>query len=308
MKTLIIGATIIDIIMEIPTLPKTGDDILCESNMSTIGGCAYNVASIFRNLDLEHELFVPVGSGNYGEIIKNDLNKYGYKILAKSDIDNGFCICFVENDGERSFVTVKGAEGHFKKEWFQKLNMNEYEYIYICGYQTVGHSGKIIAEWLCKISNKKIFFAPGPMFKYIDKTTLENIFSTKPIIHLSEKEIMEFFENNSEYFSNNTDADAYLNTYIKKLYELSKNTVIVTLGNKGAIYFNGNILKLIKPYQTNVVDTIGAGDSHIATIMASLILGYDIENAINLGNKVASKVVSTKGAIIEKSDLEKCLG
>ena len=40
MKTLVIGAAIIDIIMKIKRLPKSGEDILCSETVSTVGGCA----------------------------------------------------------------------------------------------------------------------------------------------------------------------------------------------------------------------------------------------------------------------------
>ena len=37
MKTLVIGAAIIDIIMKIKRLPKSGEDILCSETVSAVG-------------------------------------------------------------------------------------------------------------------------------------------------------------------------------------------------------------------------------------------------------------------------------
>ena len=65
MKTLVIGAAIIDIIMKIKRLPKSGEDILCSETMSAVGGCAYNVAGTLRGFGVDHDLFVPVGRGMY---------------------------------------------------------------------------------------------------------------------------------------------------------------------------------------------------------------------------------------------------
>ena len=50
MKTLVIGAAIIDIIMKIKRLPKSGEDILCSETVSAVGGCAYNVQVRWRAL------------------------------------------------------------------------------------------------------------------------------------------------------------------------------------------------------------------------------------------------------------------
>ena len=41
MKTLVIGAAIIDIIMKIKRLPKSGEDILCSETVSAVGGCVF---------------------------------------------------------------------------------------------------------------------------------------------------------------------------------------------------------------------------------------------------------------------------
>ena len=52
MKTLVLGAAIVDIIMKIPRLPKSGEDILCTERKLTIGGCAYNVSNILRSFNV----------------------------------------------------------------------------------------------------------------------------------------------------------------------------------------------------------------------------------------------------------------
>ena len=69
------------IIMKIPRLPKSGEDILCTERKLTVGGCAYNVANILRGFNVKHDLFVPVGSGIYADIIRRKLNEDGYEIL-----------------------------------------------------------------------------------------------------------------------------------------------------------------------------------------------------------------------------------
>ena len=55
MKTLVLGAAIVDIIMKIPKLPKSGEDVLCTERKVTVGGCAYNVANILRGFNVDHD-------------------------------------------------------------------------------------------------------------------------------------------------------------------------------------------------------------------------------------------------------------
>ena len=51
-----------------------------------------------------------------------------------------------------------------------------------------------------------------------------------------------------------------------------------------------------------VVDTIGAGDSHIGSVMASLSKGCSMREAIQNANRVASAVVSVKGASLTEKE------
>ena len=63
MKTLVIGNVYVDVIINIDELPNTGDDIVCKKELVTVGGCAYNVATVLNNFGIEHDLLFPVGNG-----------------------------------------------------------------------------------------------------------------------------------------------------------------------------------------------------------------------------------------------------
>ena len=49
MRTLVVGAAIVDLMMKIDRLPKSGEDIPCRETKTVVGGCAYNVANTLRN-------------------------------------------------------------------------------------------------------------------------------------------------------------------------------------------------------------------------------------------------------------------
>lgn len=53
MRTLVVGAAIVDLMMKIDRLPKSGEDIPCRETKTVVGGCAYNVANTLRNLHCE---------------------------------------------------------------------------------------------------------------------------------------------------------------------------------------------------------------------------------------------------------------
>ena len=49
------------------------------------------------------------------------------------------------------------------------------------------------------------------------------------------------------------------------------------------------------------MDTIGAGDSHIGTMIARLQQGASVEEAIVDANRVAAAVVETSGALLSEA-------
>ena len=294
MKTLVIGAAIVDMVMQVDRIPKSGEDVIGKDTKVMVGGCAYNVASTMHNLDCDHDLCVPVGNGMYASIVRKKLLENGYPILIQDDTDdNGFCLCLVEKNGERTFITVQGVEGNFKTSWFDTLDMNDYDNIYLAGYQVCDHNGSVVAQWMRTLENKTIYFAPGPVICDIDPETMTQLMKLNPILHLNEKELFDF--------TKETDLDTALHT----LYRKNHNLIIVTLGSRGAAYYDGTHITTIPSVPVSVVDTIGAGDSHIGAIISGISKGLSIQDSIKTANKVSACIVGIHGAVITKEDFNK---
>ncbi len=296
MRTLVVGAAIVDFMMKVERLPKSGEDIPCKETKTVVGGCAYNVANTIRNLGAEHDLCVPVGTGHMADTIRKAMAEKGYTpVIEEPNEDNGYCLSLVEDDGERTFITVQGAECHFKPEWFQKIDMGAYDYIYLAGYQVCGESGRIIADWLENvpgIENKTIFLAPGPMITTIEKETMERLMALHPVLHINKAEAMSY------------DGLDNVEAATQAIYEKTQNLVIVTLGADGAMFYDGSKMHRVASEKTQVVDTVGAGDSHIGAVIACLSKGMELEDAILLANKTAAAVVGTYGPVIEYENFQ----
>lgn len=294
MKTLVIGAAIVDMVMQVDRIPKSGEDVIGKDTKVMVGGCAYNVASTMHNLDCDHDLCVPVGNGMYASIVRKKLLENGYPILIQDDTDdNGFCLCLVEKNGERTFITVQGVEGNFKTSWFDTLDMNDYDNIYLAGYQVCDHNGSVVAQWMRTLENKTIYFAPGPVICDIDPETMTQLMKLNPILHLNEKELFDF--------TKETDLDTALHT----LYRKNHNLIIMTLGSRGAAYYDGTHITTIPSIPVSVVDTIGAGDSHIGAIISGISKGLSIQDSIKTANKVSACIVGVQGAVMTKEDFNK---
>lgn len=293
-KILVIGSTVVDMIINVDHLPTTKADIHISSQTASMGGCAYNVSDTIRNFGTPNILFSPVGTGIYGDFVRNGLRKKGLiSPIPPVDMDNGCCYCFVEESGERTFVSYHGAEYLIREEWLNEVDMDDIHSVYICGLEIEETTGVEIVRFLEKHTGVPVFFAPGPRIMRIDRALLQRLYKLHPVMHLNDDEIKEYFDTDD------------VKQAMEKMYDLTENTVIVTLGENGAVWYDGNEHHQAPAVKVGtVVDTIGAGDSHVGAVMACLHGGMTMEEAVVTANKVAAAVVGVKGALLTQDEFD----
>lgn len=296
-KILIIGTTCVDVIINVDHLPTTKASVNIYEQEASMGGCAYNASDSVRNFGVPCILFSPVGTGIYGEFILNGLKKKGLTCpIPQVNENNGCCYCFVEENGERTFISHHGCEYLIHKEWLDKLDENEIDSVYICGLEIEEKTGWDIINWLNEHPKLPVFFATGPRIQYVPTDRMSAIFKRNAILHLNDDE--------AKLYTKKDNLDDAMNY----LYGLTNNTVIVTQGSKGASWIDKDGIHFVASTPCeNVVDTIGAGDSHIGSIMACLYKGMSLYDAISMANKVSSKVVSVKGALLSKEEFDEAI-
>lgn len=97
--------------------------------------------------------------------------------------------------------------------------------------------------------------------------------------------------------------DEHINQ-VAKFLDLGAKLVIMTLGKDGAIVSNGVETINFKTMATEVVDTTGAGDAFWSGFYTSLVKGYTIKEALNLGFAVSAYKLKHMGAVVELPKIE----
>lgn len=297
-KVLVIGSTVVDVIITLEDyLPKTQGDVHVLSQEMSLGGCAYNTSDMIRHFKVPYILFSPVGTGAYGDFVRANLAAKNISTpIPTPEEENGCCYCFIEKTGERTFISYHGAEYRFQPEWFHLLDTEEIDSVYICGFEIEEHTGIHIVEWLENHPQLTIYFAPGPRLNKIHPERMNRLFALHPIIHLNDDEVCAY-----QGFQSSPAACApgnRLENAAAYLASLTGNTVIVTLGARGTYYHSTDGCEYIDAVSAHQIDTIGAGDSHIGAVIACRQKGMSLHDAILTANRVAAKVVETKGALL----------
>ncbi len=292
-QTLVIGSTCADVIVQVPHLPTRGEDVEIFHQELRLGGCAYNVSSILRHFKIPCTLCSPVGTGIYGDFVRNELQKQGIPIFYyNANVPNGCCYCLVDDSGERSFLCEHGAEYLFDKNNFSSFDLQTVDSIFICGLELEEKTAPEEISFLEKC-DKTIYFAPGPRICTLDKNLLERIFLLHPFLHLNETEALSFTKTTSV-------KDAAF-----ALYKKNSAPLVITLGSKGAFYFSSpNDFESVPAFKTVVKDTIGAGDAHFGSIIAGLKQKMPLKDAVLRANKVSAAIVGVKGSTLSKSEFK----
>ena len=286
---LIIGSTCVDVIINVDHLPKTQENLRPTSQSMALGGCAFNTAQMFRLLHAPHTFITPVGSGMFGDYVASNMKRAGIPIsVSVPDQENGCCYCLVEASGERTFLSYHGVEYTFQKEWMEPYPADEYGLVYVCGLEIEEKTGDNLIEYLEDHPSLTVCYAPGPRGKRISAERTDRMMALHPMLHINEQEAMDL--------SGCTD----VKEAGRLLHEKTQNTVIITLGADGAFCIEKDGTSYLVPPvpAKKIVDTIGAGDSHIGTILACLTLGLPLHDAIAYANQVASAIVGVKGGTL----------
>lgn len=295
---LIIGSTCVDVIINIDHLPKTEENLRPTSQSMALGGCAYNVACIMRLLNAPHTFISPVGGGTYGDYVAKQMKALGIPVSVRvPEQENGCCYCLVEASGERTFMSYHGVEYTFQKSWMEPYNPDNYALTYVCGLEIEEATGINLIEYLEAHPQLSVCYAPGPRGKYIEKQKTDRMMALHPMLHINAHEAADL-SGCSDY----KEAAAYLQA-------ITGNTVIITLGEQGTYCLEqgGDSYLVPSVPASKVVDTIGAGDSHIGTILACLTKDMPLREAIAYANKVAAAVVGIKGASLTQEQLPEIL-
>lgn len=285
-RLLFLGSTCADVILRVPRLPQTGEDLHLMGQQIALGGCAYNAFAAARYAGhAACTLFSPVGSGIWGDWVRRALAERGVVTpIPPVSAPNGCCYCLVDASGERTFLCDRGAEYVFDPAWFQLLGDAPFDGVYLCGLEVEAPGGDALLTYLEHCPPRRLYFAPGPRLCHIPPERMARVFALHPLVHLNAAEVCQFTRQETVAAGSGV------------LAQVTGGDVVVTLGADGAYILWEERARQIPGVPVRVVDTIGAGDAHLGTLMAWEAAGLTLEHAVVHANRAAAAVVSQTGA------------
>jgi len=285
-QILVIGSAVVDVILRVPHLPAKGEDINIPPSTFALGGCACNVWKALRRFNTPALLCSPVGRGVYGRMVEEYLAVLGQSPFVRLEEENGCCYCLVEDDGERSFISSRGAEYRFSKAWMSpdKIDYADTDSVFICGIDVEDPTGEEIISFINEQKDLEVYFSPGPRIMKIDEKKMDAILERRPFLHLSIEEAAAF-----------TGKKKY-EAAARVLAGRTGNSVVITLGEQGCYYLGKDGESGLAPAYPAEINTIagttGAGDAHCGALIARLKKGGGLPEACGAANRAAAELIS----------------
>lgn len=281
----VVGGACGDMLLALPRLPVSGEDIEGRDLGHQIGGCAFNVARVLHRLNVPIINGMPVGNGPWGKAVEAAMAEMGLPVLLRNqDRDNGWCLAMTEPDGERTFIGITGCEAHCSREMLQRLTPPDDALIYVNGYELFGAGGQALRQWTLERTQQKLIDF-GPRLPAIPTDFIHALAGTNTLLTLNREETRQL--------CGEGDRVEQAALYARR----NGLTLICRLDKEGAwICPPDDDPAFIAAYPVKVVDTIGAGDAHSGGVLAGLAAGWPLRAAVDLANQVAACVVASQGA------------
>ena len=136
-RVVLMGQILVDLAVRGEALPAPGGDVWASDEGMHVGG-GFNALVAARCMGAQAVSLSPIGQGPYSLLIQQALQRAeitdaGPRI---DGVDNGFCIAFTDQSGERTFISTRGAETRAPaRAWADfTATMRPGDVLYIDGY------------------------------------------------------------------------------------------------------------------------------------------------------------------------------
>lgn len=279
MKILNFGSLNIDFVYQVDHMVRGGETISTRKMEKFCGGKGLNQSVALARAGAEVYHAGCIGKDG-AELIKlMESSGVDCSFIHVMDEVSGHAIIQVDKEGENSILIYPGANGQITSEQIDSV-LSNFERGDLLLLQ---NEINLLDEIIRKASERgmKIALNPSPIADNITSLPLDKI----TYFLLNEIEGKEL--------TDKEDPDDIIQV-LRKRYPHS--IVVLTLGSKGSIYDDGDILCTHSIYKVDAVDTTAAGDTFTGYFLNAITSGVGPIRSLQTASKASALAVSRMGA------------
>ncbi|HMQ40554.1 MAG TPA: PfkB family carbohydrate kinase [Paracoccus sp. (in: a-proteobacteria)] len=284
-KLIQITGPVVDLVYRVREIPASGEEGIVTGFLAAPGGGANSLVAA-RAAGMEAALGGTIGTGPFAEMTRKLLAEQAIPHIGGThpDLDQGLCTVLLEPDGERTFVSNHGAEGHVTEADLARIEVSPGDWVMLSGYTLFyPAAARAVSGWISALPPEiKVLFDPSPIVAEISSELLAPVFAR------------------ADWISANFEEGVTLVGFDKPgrvAMGLARNRqgAVLRRGADGAwLATEGRLDKLPAP-EVKAIDSNGAGDCHIGSFIAELTRSGDPLRATRYANIAAALSTTRDG-------------
>ena len=284
-RLVVLDSVLIDLTLRVVALPSRGGDVRSEASLVTPGG-GFNVLAAAARQGMATIYGGRLGAGPFASLARDALQSEGIGVPGGDDGDDdlGVCVVVIDRAGERTFITAPGAELGLRRRTLDALEVRPGDYVYLSGYNLAHPElAAVIAPWLDSVTGDAVVaLDPGARVLDSEPATLARVLARTDWLLASAGECRAL-----SGLDSTPSAAAELRTRVHR-------GVIVHDGDSGCLVVEHGVDR-VASFDTEVIDTNGAGDAHNGVLLAELARGTPTLEAARRANAAAAMAIAARG-------------
>jgi len=292
---IVFGSINMDLVVYSDKQPAKGETILGNSFEIFQGGKGANQAVAISRLGLPVSLIGKVGSDVFGDELLESLNneQLDTSMVERYEGPSGVAFIYVfEETSENQIIVISGSN--------EQVTSNQ------VSDKELTASDILISQ--LEVPPSEI----EDLFIRAKKTGTYRILNTAPALKISknlihETDLLVMNESELENLTKKKIEKENVESLVQAINSLHLNTdqsVVVTLGSKGAYVYADQKGQLIEGYKVKALDTTGSGDCFIGALASQYLESNDLLDSVNFANKAAALSVMKRGTSASMPTLE----
>lgn len=273
---LVIGSLNADLMVQVDELPIPGETVSSNSFEVLPGGKGMNQAICAAKLGANVTMAGCVGTDEYARILMEALHQnqvHSEYIRIAETAPTGMAIVTTSSK-DNNIVVIPGANALVDMEYINSIR------------HVIKQSDLVILQ--LEIPLETVYYT----IDVCNEEGVDVLLNPAPAQNINP----EYIEKVSYLIPNETELASIFKEDYKTTLAKYPNKIIMSAGEHGAYYHDGNTIVNLEARKIEVVDTTGAGDSFNAAFAVAVLEGKEIKEAIAYANGIAAITTTVKGA------------